>query len=120
MKLQTNRQTHRLTRAISHDAVGITLSIQYESNKDRNKNLLSAEYINRIKPYWRDKTIDLQESDKLKIQLTIALRFISPKDVGKEHVMCSNSNNSKFTLYNNANEVVNESSSHLSQDIKTV
>ena len=51
---------------------------------------------------------DLQNSDTLKIQLTIAINFISSKDTKEERVMHWNSDNTKFTSYNDANKVVNE------------
>ena len=51
------------------------------------------EYLNRIKPYLKDITSDLQESDTWKIQLTVAISFISPKDADEERVMHSESNN---------------------------
>ena len=40
-----------------------------------------------------------------KIQLKIAINFISSKDVEEERVMHSKSNNIEFMLYENANEV---------------
>ena len=54
--------------------------------------------------------IDLEEMDPQKIQLTISTSFISLKDVDEEeeHVMLSKSDNINFTLYNNANKVVDE------------
>ena len=52
--------------------------------------------------------IDLQNPDTWKIQLTIAINFISSKDAEEEHVMNSRSNNIKFTSYNDAYEVVDE------------
>ena len=51
---------------------------------------------------------DLQNSDRWKIQLTIAINFISSKDTTEERVMHSNSSKIKFLFYNYANEVVNE------------
>ena len=55
-----------------------------------------------------DIIIDLQESDTWKIQLTIAINFISSKDVAEEGVMHSDSGNIKFKSYNDANEVFDE------------
>ena len=52
--------------------------------------------------------IDLQNFDTWKIQLTIAINFISSKDAEEEHVMHSRSDNIKFTSYSDANEVVYE------------
>ena len=82
--------------------------IEYESNGDKNRNLSLGEYLNKIKPYLRNIIIDLQNSDTWKIQLTIAINFISSKDAEEERVMHSRSNNIKFTSYNDANEVVDE------------
>ena len=56
----------------------------------------------------RNITIYLQNSETLKIQLTISINFISSKDAEEEPVMHSTSNNIKFTSCNDANEVVNE------------
>ena len=40
--------------------------------------------------------INLQSSDTWKIQLTVAINFISSKDTEEEHVMQSSSGNIKF------------------------
>ena len=82
--------------------------IEYESNGDRNKNLLVKEYLVRIKPYLRDLIINLQKSDTWKIQLTVAINFISSKDIDGERLMHSKSYNIEFMSYDNANEVANE------------
>ena len=50
--------------------------------------------------------IDLQNSDKWKIQLKIAISLTSLKDAEEERIMHSRSDNVKFTSYNDANEVV--------------
>ena len=52
--------------------------------------------------------INFQKSDTWKIQLTIAINFISSKNVDEGRVMHSKSDNIKFMPYHNANEVVNE------------
>ena len=52
--------------------------------------------------------IDLQIFDTWKIQLIIAINFISSKDAKEERVMHSSSNNIKFTSYNDTNEVVDK------------
>ena len=56
----------------------------------------------------RSIIIDLRESDTEKIQLTIKINFISCKDVEKENLMDSKSNNMKVMFYNTANEVADE------------
>ena len=50
--------------------------------------------------------IDFQNSDTWKIQLTIAINFISLKDGEEERVMHSSSDNIKFTTYSDANYVI--------------
>ena len=50
-------------------------------------------------------TIDIQNSDTWKIQLTI--NFIYSKDTEEELVMHSISENIQVTCYNDANEVAN-------------
>ena len=56
----------------------------------------------------RNITIDLQNSDTWKIQLTIAINFICSKYVEGKRVMHSRSDNIKFTFYNDADEVIDE------------
>ena len=82
--------------------------IEYESSGDRNKNLSLKEYLDKIKPYLRDIIINPQKSDTWKIQLTIAINFISSKDVDEECVMHLQSDNIEFMPYDNINEVVNK------------
>ena len=66
----------------------------------KNRNLSLDEYLNKITPYLKNIITDLQNSDTWKFQLTIAINFISSKDVGEERVMHSKSDNSKLTSYN--------------------
>ena len=54
--------------------------IEYESNGDKNRNLSLKEYFNKNEPYLRNAIIDLQNFDAWKIQLTIAINFMSSKD----------------------------------------
>ena len=63
--------------------------IEYGSNKNRNKTLLIEEYLNKIRPYLKDIINDLRKSDTWKIQLTIAINFVSSKDNDEERVMHS-------------------------------
>ena len=66
------------------------------------------EYLNKTELYMMDIIIDLQKFDTWKINLTIAINFISSTDSGKERIMDSKSDNIKFKSYNDVNEVVNE------------
>ena len=51
--------------------------------------------------------VDLQESDAWKIQLTIAINFIFPRDAEEKRVAYSKNKNISFTSCNDANKVVN-------------
>ena len=73
--------------------------MKYESSGDRNKNISIKEYLNKIKRYLREIIINLQKSDAWKIQLAIAINFISSKNVDEERAMHSNSNNKEFLSY---------------------
>ena len=66
-----------------------------------------------MKPDLTNIIIDLQESDTWKIQLTIAINFISWKDAKEERLMHSKSNKTKFTSYIDANEVIDKLSESL-------
>ena len=55
-----------------------------------------------------DIIISFRKSDTWKIQLTIAINFISSENVDELHVMHSKSDNIELMPYDNANEVVNE------------
>ena len=57
--------------------------IMYESNGDKNKNLSAPEYLNEIKPYLKDVITEFQDFGKGKVQLTIAVSFISSIDNDK-------------------------------------
>ena len=70
----------------------------------RNMKVVVIEvkgYLNETKPYFRDILINLQKSDAWKIQLIIAINFISSKDVDEERVIHLKSNNIEFMPYNN-------------------
>ena len=56
--------------------------IAYESNGDKNRNLLLQESLNKNKPFLRNIIIDLQNSDTWKIQLIIVINFISSIERG--------------------------------------
>ena len=56
----------------------------------------------------RDIITDLQTFGTRKFQLTIAINFISAKDVDEERVMHPKSNNTEIMTYHNANDVVDE------------
>ena len=59
------------------------ISIEYKSNRDKNKNLSVKEYLNKIKHYLKH-IIDLQKSGTSEIQLTVAINSVSFKDNDEE------------------------------------
>ena len=56
----------------------------------------------------KDIKINLKTSDIWKVQLTIAINFITSKDADEERVLHSKSDLIEFMSYDNANKVVNK------------
>ena len=81
--------------------------IEYKSNGDKNKTLSVEEYLNKIRPYLKDIN-NLKKSETCKIQLTIAINFISSKDNDEERVMHSKSDNIEIMINDEADEVIKE------------
>ena len=65
--------------------------IEYESNGDRNKTLSPEEYLNKVRRHLKDIINNLKKSGTWKIQVTIAINFISSRDNDEESVMHSKS-----------------------------
>ena len=76
--------------------------MEHENNGDKKKLSLD-EYLNKIETYLKNIIINLQNSDAWKIQLTIAINFISSKDTEEERVMHLNSDDIKLTSYSEVN-----------------
>ena len=55
----------------------------------KNRNLWLDKYLNKIKAHLRNIIINFQNSDSWKIQLPVAINFLSSKDVEEERVMHS-------------------------------
>ena len=72
------------------------------------KIMVIQQKLIKIKHYLWDIIIDLQNSDKCKIQLTIAINFIFPKDAEKERVMQSKRGSINFSSYNDEYKIVGE------------
>ena len=77
--------------------------IEYKNNGDTNKALPLEEYLNKIRPYLKYIINDLKKSDSWKVQLTIAINFISSDE---EHVMYSKSDNIEIIINGKADEVI--------------
>ena len=99
--------------------------IQYESKGDKGKNLSIKRYLKRIKPYLSDlidnhKTHGLvryhsgdksrleKSSSEWKIQLTMAINFISSKDSDETRTMHTKSNNVEIMIGSETNEVIKD------------
>ena len=79
--------------------------LKKESYGDKNKTLSVEEYLNKIRPYFKDIN-NLKKFDTLKIQLTIANNYISSTDNDEEHVMHLKSDNIEIIINDEANEVI--------------
>ena len=82
--------------------------IKCESNGDKNKSLSLKKNLNKIRPHLKDIINDLKKSDTWKIQVKIAIDFISSKDSDEECVMYSKSDNVQTMINDKAEEVIQE------------
>ena len=94
--------------------------IKYESNGDKNRNLSLDEYLKEIETYLRNIIINLQNSHTWKIQLTVAINFISAKDSEEERVIHSSSDSIKLATSVMQMILLKNSSIHLVQNIRMV
>ena len=99
--------------------------IQYESKRDKGKNLSIKKYIDVIKPHlsdiindhetqekWRihsgNEIIERKTQSEWKIQLTIAINFISSKDSEETCTMHAKSNNVEIMMGSETDGIVEE------------
>ena len=101
--------------------------IEYESNGDKDKNLSAKKYLNMIRPYLNDIINDHKTPKKLrvhssnevfdyetqygewKIQLTMAINFVSSKDDSDEiRTMHTKSDNIEIMMGSETNEITEE------------
>ena len=99
--------------------------IQYESKGDKGKNLSIKEYLNMTKPYLSEiindhktrglvrhhsgnKTWVEETSSEWKIQLTIAINFISSKDSDETRTMHTKSNNVEIMMGSETDEIIED------------
>ena len=99
--------------------------IQCESKGDKGKNLSIKIYLKMIKPYLSDlinnhkthglvryhsddKSWQQETSSECKIQLTMAINFISSKDSDKTRTMHTKSNNVEIMIGSETNEIIME------------
>ena len=72
------------------------------NNSNRNKTLSVEEYLDKIRLYLKNIINNLKKSDTWKIQLTIAINFISFKDNNDECVMHSKSDSIEIMINDKA------------------
>ena len=88
--------------------------IQYESKGDIRKNLSIKKYLNMIKPYLSDIINDHKTHGKWrihsgdKIQLTIAINFISSEDSDETRTMHTKSNNVEIMMGSETDKIIEE------------
>ena len=80
--------------------------IKYKSDGDRNKTLSTEEYLNKVRPYLKDIIRYLKKSDTQKIQLLIAINFMTSKYNEKEFAMHSKSANVEVMINDKEDEVL--------------
>ena len=99
--------------------------IQYESKGDKGKNLSIKRYLKMNKPYLSDlinnhkthgsaryhsgnKSWVEKTSSEWKIQLTMAIDFISSKDSDETRTMHTKSNNIEIMIGSETNEIIKD------------
>ena len=97
---------------------------QYESKGDKGKNLSIKKYLNMIRPYlsdivndpktqgkWRihsdNKIIERKTQSEWKLQLAMAINFISSKD-SDSRTMHAKSNNVEIMMGSKTDEIIEE------------
>ena len=99
--------------------------IQYESKGNKEKYLSIKKYLNMIKPYLSDiinyhktqgkcrihsdnKILEHQTQNEWKIQLTMAINFISSKDSDETRTMHTKDNNVEVMMGSETDEIIEE------------
>ena len=99
--------------------------IQYESKGDKGKNLSLKKYLNMVRPYlsdiindhktqekWRmhsaNKIIEYKTQSDWKIQLTVAINFISSKDSDETRTIHAKSNEVEIIMGIETDESIKE------------
>ena len=70
------------------------------------KHYQLKKYLYKIRPFLKDIINDLKTPDIWKIQLTIAINFISSKNNDEEHVIHSKNDNIKIMINDKTYEVI--------------
>ena len=82
--------------------------IEYESNRNNDKILLIDDYLDKIEPYLNDLIDNHRTQGEWKIQLTMAITFISSKYFEETRNMPTKSDNIEHMMGNETNEIIEE------------
>ena len=80
--------------------------IEYESRRDKDKNLSPKEYLDMIRPYLSDMINDHKTRREWKIQLTMQINFISSKDSEETRTMYTKSHNIEIMMGNETDKII--------------
>ena len=78
----------------------VTIALNMKVRAIRNKMLPIKEYLNKIRPYLSNMINNLETQGKWKIQLSIAINFLSSKDNNKICTIHSNCDNKEIMIGN--------------------
>ena len=84
-----------------------------KGNGDRNKTLSVKKNLDKIRPYLKYIINNVKNSDTWKIQLTIAINFISSIDNDEELAMHSKSDNTEIMMNDEADHATKKLSDSL-------
>ena len=82
--------------------------IENESSSDWDKKLSPEEHLHKTRPYLERYHKWSEKSDTWKIQLKIAIKFMSSKDNDEERVMHSKSDNIEIMVNDKAQWVIED------------
>ena len=82
--------------------------MECESQGDEDKILSVIEYLEMIRPYLSDMINDHETYGEWKIQLTMAIDFISSKDSDEIRTVHTKSHNTEIIMGNKTDEIIAE------------
>ena len=82
--------------------------IEYESNGDKDKMLSTEKYLDKIEPYLNNLIDDHKNQGEWKIQLTMAINFISSKYSNETPTIHRKSDNTEMMIDNERDEIIQE------------